>query len=324
MKIIASIQIEELYLNMNLHFKKIALLLGSALLLTACQPNGPSIESLQQLRDVDSGIEITNSRIISVSSVNESLSLYDIEGMFKYRDGRYGYLTNLGGIKIYTPFNGEEANPFNATVIASNEDGHWNIVSEKLPQFKLGTDQDHDVLAHKALFANSEEEMPGVFTHTDGTRFMLDNKALDKNVKSMIKEYETLLKKNVALDETLSEMDLVLKTTYESIEKSIHKSLKKEQLDPAVSAEKSQALLATALADDKEYQRILAAQKPLQAEVKVLHSKMPALWSVPQCYETNYRFYGRICNQITNVNRDYLHKISYANRPDADPKFIGN
>lgn len=309
---------------MDLHFKKIALLLGSTLFLAACQPNGPSIESLQKLRDVDSGIEITNSRIKSVSSVNNSLSLYDIEGMFKYRDGRYGYLTEIGDIKIYTPFNGEEANPFNANVIASHEGDKWDIVSENLPRFKSEGESVFEVFEHKNLFANSIEHMPGIFTHEDGSRFMLENKALDKNVKTLIKEYETQLKHNVTLDETLSEMDLALQKTHDAIEKSVHKEVAKEKLTPELSEEKAQSLLSEALASDQQYQRILGEKKPLEDELKALHAKMPALWNVTQCYETNYRFYGRICNQITNINRDYLPKMSYANRPDADPQFIGN
>lgn len=306
---------------MNLHLKKITLLLGSALFLTACQPNGPSIESLQKLRDVDSGIEITNSRIKSVSKVNDTLSLYDIEGMFKYRDGRYGYLTDIGGIKIYTPFNGEEATSFNANVIASNENDSWDIVSENLPHFK-GPNNNEEVFEHKTLFANSVEHTPGVYTHEDGSRFMLDNKALDKTVKMLIKEYESLLKQNVALDETLSEMDLAMAKSAQAHEKSIQKSVEKEQLEADARIAREQALLTQALAKDDDYQRIATEHKKLEADLKDLHSKMPAFWNVPQCYETNYRFNGRICNQITGVNRDYLHKIQYKNRPDADPQFL--
>lgn len=306
---------------MSLHLKKITLLLGSALFLTACQPNGPSIESLQKLRDVDSGIEITNSRIKSVSTVNETLALYDIEGMFKYRDGRYGYLTDIGGIKIYTPFNGEEATPFNANVIASNDHDSWDIVSENLPHFR-GPNNNEEVFEHKMLFANSIEHTPGVYTHEDGSRFMLDNKALDKTVKTLIKEYEALLKQNVAVDETLSEMDLAMTKAAESIEKSVQKTVEKEQLEAEARAVREKELLTQALAEDADYQRIVAEHQKLEASLKDLHHKMPAFWNVPQCYETNYRFNGRICNQIAGINRDYLHKIQYENRPDADPQFL--
>ena len=301
---------------MNLHFKKL-MLLGTVFLLAACQPNGPSIESLQKLRDVDSGIEITNSRIKSVTTVNESLSLYDIEGMFKYRDGRYAYLTDVGNIKIFTPLNGEETTPFNANIIASENNGAWDIVSENLPRFAGPTDNSKVVLNHQALFANSSEQIAGVFTHADGSRFMLNDKALDKNVKLLIREYENLLKENIELDKKL----LSVEETLADIDKAAQKSAKKDTKTEA-SAEDLDLIVNQTLSNNQEYHRVIEEKKNIQNEIKILHEKMPQFWNFGQCYETDYRFYGRICNQITGVNRDYLPKIRYVSRPDADPQYL--
>lgn len=296
---------------MQLSMKKVGWIVGASLLLTACQPNGPTIESLQQLRDVDSGIEITNSRIKSVTPVNDTLSLYDIEGMFKYRDGRYEYLTEIGGVEIYTPLNGEEATPFNASIIASELNDAWTIESENLPEFVAPNNIDEKILNHTTLFDGTTEEVSGIYQRADGSRFLLNTNALDTNVKDMIKAYENQLKQNVELDEKLIDLDDALASRKQDVV---------EKLPKVESA--NQNALTSALKQDEAYQTALAKREAAFAEITKLHNEMPKFWAVTQCYDTRYRFHGRICNQIAGVNRDYLPKIRYSSRPDADPKYI--
>lgn len=312
---------------MRRHFKKGLLLSGAAVLLAACQPHGPELEVLQKLRDVDSGIEITNSRIKSVTEINDTVSLYDIEGMFKYRDGRYQYLTNLGNIEIYTPLNGEEANPFNATVMASAEGKTWDIVRETLPTFtgpvtEKPTAENVNLITYETLFKGSEEYQPGFFKREDGAIFALNDKALDKSVKTLVKGYESHLKENLELDKQLIKTESDLQALQEKIEKETRKDLAKEGLKGEALELKLFETLTQTLAANERYQVLLAKVQTEQAEIKLLHSKMPALWAVEACYETNYRFYGRLCNQITGANRSYLPEIRYQNRPDADLKLI--
>ena len=307
---------------MSLSFKKTLLIAGSALFLAACQPHGPDVETLQKLRGVDSGIEITNSRIKSVSKVNETLALYDIEGMYKYRDGRYQYLTNLGDIKIYTPLNGESTEPFNAAIMASEENKEWHIVAENLPKFEGPLGSMQEVMTHKALFAESEEFMPGLFTKADGTIFALNDKALDKYVKSLIKRYEDNLKQNVELDKKLQKVEEEGLSLHAKLEKAARKNLSEEKLKNEALEAKLAEELPAILKEDGAYQTLITEKAHLEAEIKALHQTMPKLWSINACSDTAYRFYGRICNQLTSVNRNYLPEIRYANRPDADPQYL--
>ncbi|MHC5226064.1 hypothetical protein [Ignatzschineria sp. LJL83] len=307
---------------MNNPLKKTLLVAGSALFLAACQPNGPDVEALKKLRTADSGIEITNSRIKSVSPINDTLSIYDIEGMFKYRDGRYQYLTNFGDIQIYTPLNGEDSEPFNSTVIASEEKGNWNIVEENLPKFVGIWDNSQSVLTHTALFANSKEAMPGFYQQADGTLMALNDKALDKHVKNLIKQYERDLQKNVELDANFEILTKDLAGLASDIEKDTKKELSAEKLSGKELDARLQASLPAALEANASYQTIFAEKAHVEAEIKELHQSMPKLWAVTQCYDTSYRFYGRICNQLTKVNDKLLPEISYQNRPDADAKYL--
>lgn len=306
---------------MSLPIKKILLVAGSALFLAACQPNGPDIETLQKLRGADSGIEITNSRIKSVTKVNETLSLYDIEGMFKYRDGRYQYLTELGDIKIYTPLNGESTEPFNATIIASQEDKTWQIVDENLPKFAGPLGSLQEVVTHKTLFSDSEELTPGFFTAADGTVFALNDKALDKNAKVLVKRYEANLKMNLELDQKLEKAEGEVAALYAKLEKEAHKELSAEKLKGEALDAKLAESLPAILEENGAYQTLVTEKAHIEAEIKALHQSMPKLWEMTACYDTAYRFYGRICNQITSANRSYLPEIRYANRPDASDKY---
>lgn len=307
---------------MSLSFKKTLLIAGSGLFLAACQPNGPDVEALQQLRGVDSGIEITNSRIKSVTQVNETLALYDIEGMFKYRDGRYQYLTNLGDIEIYTPLNEESTEPFNALITAAEEDNNWNIVDENLPKFEAPLGSKQVVVTHKTLFADSEELMPGFFTKADGTTFALNDKALDKHAKSLIKRYENDLKENVELDKKLIKTEEDLSAHHAKLEKEARKMLSEEKLKNEALEEKLAKILPAMLDEDGTYQTLVTEKAHIEAELKALHQAMPKLWSMNGCYDTAYRFYGRVCNQMASVNHRYLPEIRYENRPDADPKYL--
>lgn len=307
---------------MSLSFKKTLLIAGSALFLAACQPNGPDVEALKKLRGADSGIEITNSRIKSVTKVNDTLSLYDIEGMFKYRDGRYQYLTNLGEIKIYMPLNGESTEPFNATVIALEEDQSWKIVDENLPQFEGPLGSMQEVVTHKALFAESEELMPGFFTKEDGTVFALNDKALDKHAKLLVKSYEASLKENLELDKKLEKLEGDVGTLHTKLEKGLRKTLSEEKLKGETLDLKVAEMLPETLEADGTYQTLVTEKAHVEAEIKALHQSMPKLWEMNACYDTAYRFYGRICNKITSANRSYLPEIRYINRPDADLKYL--
>lgn len=308
---------------MNNSWKKTLLVAGSALFLAACQPNGPDVEALKKLRTADSGIEITNSRIKSVSPINETLSIYDIEGMFKYRDGRYQYLTNFGDIQIFTPLNGEGTEPFNSTIIASEEKkGDWNIVEENLPKFVGIWDSSQSVLTHTALFANSKEAMPGFYTKADGSLMALNDKALDKHIKNLIKQYEKDLKKNVELDARFEILTKDLTGLANDIEKDTKKALSAEKLSGKELEAQLQAALPAALEENSSYQTLLAEKAHVEAGIKELHQSMPKLWAVTQCYDMSYRFYGRICNQLTKVNSNLLPEISYQNRPDAQAKYL--
>lgn len=307
---------------MSLSFKKTLLIAGSALFLAACQPNGPDVEALQKLRGVDSGIEITNSRIKSVSQVNETVALYDVEGMFRYRDGRYQYLTNLGDMRIYTPLNGESTEPFNAMIIASEEDKTWKIIDENLPQFEGPLGSLQEVVTHQTLFADSEELTPGLFTKADGTIFALNDKALDKHAKALIKRYEGNLKTNVELDKKLMKAEDDVATLYAQLEKDARKSLSAEKLKGDALDEKLTQILPAILEEDGAYQTLVTEKAHIKAEIKALHQTMPKLWSMTACSDTSYRFYGRICNQMASANRSYLPEIRYENRPDADEQYL--
>lgn len=302
--------------------KKTLLVAGSALFLAACQPNGPDIDALQKLRSADSGIEITNSRIKSVAKVNDTLSLYDIEGMFKYRDGRYQYLTDFGDIKIYTPLNGQETEPFNATIIAEESDKSWNIVEENLPNFASPLGSLQTVVTHKELFAESEEQAPGFFTHQDGSVFALNDKALDKHVKALIKRYEADLKLNVELDKRLEKAEGEVASLHAKLENEARKSLSSEKLKGEELDGKLAETLPAILLEDGSYQALVTEKDHVKAEIQALHQSMPKLWNMTACFDTSYRFYGRICNQVTKANRSYLPEIRYENRPDANPEWV--
>lgn len=302
--------------------KKTLLVAGSALFLAACQPNGPDVEALKKLRTADSGIEITNSRIKSASPINDTLSIYDIEGMFKYRDGRYQYLTNFGDIQIFTPLNGEDSEPFTSIVIASEEKGDWTIVEENLPKFAGLWGNSQAVLTHTELFANSREAMPGFYQQADGALMALDDKALDKHIKNLIQQYEKDLQKNVALDASFEILTKDLAELAHDIEKDTKKELSAEKLSGEALETRLQSSLPAALEANSSYQTLLSEKAHIESQIKELHQSMPKLWTVTQCYDTSYRFYGRICNQLTKVNSNLLPDISYQNRPDADAKYL--
>lgn len=303
-------------------FKKTIFIAGAALFLAACQPNGPDIEALKKLRDADSGIEITNSRIKSVTEINETLSLYDIEGMFKYRDGRYQYLTDFGDIKIYTPLNSDSTEPFNATIIAAEVDKNWQIVDENLPEFKGPLGSLQEVVTHNTLFANSEELMPGFFTNADGVTFALNDKTLDKYAKALVKGYEANLKLNLELDKKLEKIEKELSTLHGKLEKDAEKSLSDEKLKGEALTQKLAEILPAILEESGAYQTLVTEKAHIEAEIKALHQEMPKFWEMNACYDTAYRFYGRICNQITSANRSYLPEIRYQNRPDTKLEFM--
>lgn len=302
---------------MSRHWNKIALLVGSTLLLTACQPAGPELVDLQALRDQSSGIEITSSQIKKVSPIDELRALYDINGTFKYRDGRYQFLTTFGNIDIYTPLNGEENNPFDAVIVAQQEDDQtWLIEMENLPRF-TGESMTR-YLSHRELFANSIEHLPGIYTHQDGSLFVLNDNTLDKRIKSLINEYETQLQKNLELDKDLKVIDEALALHYEKQVGESKKVLKEAGALSDIDRDNAlQAEIEKQLAADSRYQHLLQEQAGYQLELKSLQKAMPALWRIDQCYEREYRFYGRTCHQVMSINRDYLPKIRFQNRPDA-------
>ncbi|PWD86757.1 hypothetical protein [Ignatzschineria cameli] len=300
---------------MNRHWNKIALLLGSTFLLAACQPAGPDLADLQTLRDPSSGIEIISSHIKTVSPIDEQRSLYDINGTFKYRDGRYQFLTTFGNIKIYTPLNGDEKNSFDAIVVAQEgDDQNWLIEMETLPRF--AGDKKDQYLSHQALFANSVEHLPGIYTHQDGSRFALNDKTLDKRIKNLISEYETQLQKNLALDKDLKTIDEALALHYKKQEEESRKRLK-EMPEIGDEVENLKSYVEKQLAADEKYQHLLQEREGYLLELQSLQQSMPALWRVDQCYESDYRFHGRICHQVMSINRDYLPKIRFQYRPDA-------
>lgn len=305
-----------------LSFKKTLFIAGSALFLAACQPKGPDIEALQKLRDADSGIEITNSRIKSVMPINDTLALYDIEGMYKYRDGRYQYLTNLGDIKIYTPLNETSTEPFNAAVVASEVEEGWNIIEENLPVFSASLGSTQAVVNHTTLFKESEEQMPGFFTHNDGTLFALNDKALDKSAKLLVKRYEADLKTNAELDKKLIDVEEDLQSLSEELTADAKKSLSAQKLQGSALEAKLAETLAQTFDENSEYQGLLADKTQLETQIQALHQTMPKLWSMTACNDTSYRFYGRICNQIMGANRSYLPEIRYSQRPDADLQYL--
>ncbi|OYQ81178.1 hypothetical protein B9T19_00430 [Ignatzschineria sp. F8392] len=305
---------------MNRHWNKIALLVGSSLLLAACQPAGPDLADLQALRDPSSGIEITSSHIKTVSPIDEHRALYDINGTFKYRDGRYQFLTTFGNIKIYTPLNGEENNQFDAVVVAQEgDDQKWLIEMETLPRFT--GEETAQTLSHRALFANSVEHLPGIYTHQDGTLFALNDKTLDKRIKNLMNEYEAQLQKNLELDKDLKAVDEALALHYRKQEEESRKYLKEQLKESSKAVDNGEALLQNhieiALAADEKYQHLLQEREGYRLELQALQQSMPALWRVDQCYESDYRFHGRMCHQLMSINRDYLPKIRFQYRPDA-------